>query len=171
MEHLGSLEGLSRGRLQHCFLWQYQVIYHHFSYILFTATLLKNANIDFSKDCWTDFLNSSTTLSRADGTSHWKNVMNRKTLLLWLHSSPCPARTPPLLLRFSSEMLFVTSFCSLLSCKLPHSNKVWGFSLGKGVTSWASWMLSLLPCGTAAGLYILHSHYSSLVSPSVSTAL
>jgi len=50
MEHLGSLERLSRGHLQHCFLWQYQVIYHHFSYILFTATLPESANIDFSKD-------------------------------------------------------------------------------------------------------------------------
>lgn len=72
MQHLGTLEGLSRGRLQLCFLWQYQVIYHHFSYILFTATLLESAKRDFSKGCWTDFLNSSTTLSRADVTSHWQ---------------------------------------------------------------------------------------------------
>lgn len=51
LEYLGSVEGLPRGCLQCCFLYQYQVIYHHFSYILFTATLLKSADINFSKGC------------------------------------------------------------------------------------------------------------------------
>lgn len=144
MENLESLEKLSRECLQCCFLWPYQVICHHFSYILFTAMLLESANIEFSKRLLSAFLGSSTIVSRADSASCWRNVMNRKVSLLWLHASSCPAHTPPLSSRLIFKIVFVTFFCSLLPWPLPHSTKVWGCGLGEEVTSWAGWMLILL---------------------------
>lgn len=153
IEHLGSLEGLSRC-LKHCFLRQYQVICHHFNFISFKVTLLKSANIDFSRllkwlpRFFNYCLQSYMTLE--------KNAMNRKTLFPWIHSSLGLDHTPPLLLQIRFRDGIISYFLlSVLACKLPFCIKVQDIAWGK--EDFMS-KLSVQDCflsGNAAGLCML----------------
>lgn len=84
------------------------------------------------------------------------NTMNRKTLLLWIHSSLDPDHTPPLLLQVRFRDGIISYFLlSVLSCKVPLSIEVQDIARGKEDFMSKLSAQDCFPCGNAAGLCML----------------
>lgn len=165
MEHLGSLQGLSRC-LEHWFLQQRRVICRHFNFILFTATPLKSVNIDFSRvlnwllRCFSYCLQSwcDTTLEKkkiqwTDQRHHFSD-----------YTQVCGSDHTPHLLQVGFRVDTSNFTLSLLFCKLSHSTIVLGCSTGKEGFHELAACSACIPRQCS---WILHPGYcgSSLVSP------